>query len=204
MAGHTPFSVKIGKLLGGDILLVVDGQDALNVLAISQPDVEPGIPESLFRQPGIGGAVLVLWIDQRKLPRRGGGRLDVIQMGGILPQQIPDGGERLLLQPPLVEVLVGLEGLAGVQGQEPDGWGGAQEVAQGAHPGLHPLGGEDGQVVRPEHKKDQLTFGGLDAVIGELGDPHELTGGLALPQLFFLFSVQFSRSLHSKYCCLRK
>ena len=118
-------------------------------------------------------------------------------MGGVLPQQIPDGGELLLLQPPLVEVLVGLEGLAGVHGLEPDGRGGAQKVAQGGDPGLHPLGGEDGQVIGPEHKKGQLPFGGFHAMVGELVDTHELAGGLALPQLLFLFSLQVSFSFHS-------
>ena len=45
---------------------------------------------------------------------------------------------------------------------------------------------EKSEVVRAEHKKDQLPFGGFHAVFGEPVNAHELTGGLVLPQLFFL------------------
>ena len=124
-------------------------------------------------------------------------------MGGVPPQQFPDSRELLLLQPPVVEVLVGLEGLPGVQGQQAHCGGGPEQVGQGGDPAPHPFRGQHGQVVRPEHKKDQLPFGGFHAVIGELGNSHELPGGLAFPQLFFLFSVQVSFSLHSKYCCFK-
>ena len=57
--------------------------------------------------------------------------------------------------------------------------------------------GEDGQVVRLDHKKDQLPAGGLGAVSGELADPHELTGILPLPQFFFLHSIQWFSPIHN-------
>ena len=165
--------------------------------------MEAAIPEAFLRLPGICRAVLVHRVHQRELPGRGGGRLDVVQVGGVPPQQFPDGRELLLLQPPAVKVLVGLEGFPGVQGQQPHRRGGPEQVSQGGDPAPHPLGGQHGQVIGPEHKKDQLPLGGFHAVIGELGDPHELAGGQALPQLFFLFSVQVSFFLHSKYCCFK-
>ena len=82
-----------------------------------------------------------------------------------------------------------------IQRQHPQAGRGPQEVRQGAYPALHSFRGEDGEVVRADKKKDQLTLRGFHAALGDLADAHELTGRLMFPQLFFLFSVQIDTSL---------
>ena len=44
--------------------------------------------------------------DQDELPGGGGGGLACVQVLHILPEQLPQGGRRFLLQPPLVILLV--------------------------------------------------------------------------------------------------
>ena len=115
-------------------------------------------------------------------------------MAHVLPEQLPQGGEILLLQPGLIVVLVALEGFAGIQGQQLHCFHTPQQLRQGADAAPDPLGGQDGEVVRADQIKNQLTSGRLQAVIGELVNPHELPGGQMPPQLFFLFSVQVDTS----------
>ena len=79
----------------------------------------------------------------------------------------------------------------GVQGQQADLLGAAQEIRQIFDPAADSLAGQDGQIIRLDHKKDQLPAGGFGAVFGELADPHELSGVLPLPQFFFLRSIQW-------------
>ena len=136
-------------------------------------------------------------VDKRELPYRGGGGLDIVQMGHIPPEHLPDSGDLLLLQPLLIVVFVALEGLAGVQGQKLRRADAPEEVRQSPYPAHNALGGEDGEVIRAEKKEDQLTLGRLQAVFGELVDAHELPGGQTPPQLLFLFSVQNQDSSHS-------
>ena len=83
--------------------------------------MEALIPEGLLCLPQtavvLAGLLRPQPVDQGKLPGRGGGGLDLVQVGGVLPQELPDGRELLLLQPLAVPVLVALEGLPGIQGQ---------------------------------------------------------------------------------------
>ena len=72
-----------------------------------------------------------------------------------------------------------------------------EELRQGPHPVPDAVAGEDGEVIRAEKKKDQLTLGRFQAVFGELVDAHELPGGQMPPQLLFLFSIQDQDSSHS-------
>ncbi len=118
-------------------------------------------------------------------------------MAHVLPQQFPQGGEFLVLQPGLIVVLVALERLTGVQRQKFYRFHTPQQFRQGADTAPDPLGGQNGEVVRADQIKNQLTSGCLQAVIGELVNPHELPGGQMPPQLFFLFSIQDLLSLHS-------
>lgn len=96
--------------------------------------MESQIPQGLLHLPQaadvLAGLLLIQAIDQGKLPGRGGGGLDLVQVGGVLPQEFPDGRELLCLQPLAVPVLVALEGLTGVQGQQADLLGAAQEIRQ--------------------------------------------------------------------------
>ena len=91
-------------------------------------------------------------------------------MAHVLPQQFPQGGEFLVLQPGLIVVLVALERLTGVQRQKFYRFHTPQQFRQGADTAPDPLGGQN---------------------------PHELPGGQMPPQLFFLFSIQDLLSLHS-------
>ena len=60
-------------------------------------------------------------------------------MGGVLPQQFPQGGQFLLLQPLAVPLLIALKGLPGVQGQDTQLRHGAQQMGQSCHPAPDPL-----------------------------------------------------------------
>ena len=146
--------------------------------------MESQIPQGLLHLPQaadvLAGLLLIQAIDQGKLPGRGGGGLDLVQVGGVLPQEFPDGRELLCLQPLAVPVLVALEGLTGVQGQQADLLGAAQEIRQIFDPAADSLAGQDGQIIRFDHKKDR-----------ELADPHELPRGLPLPQFLLLLSIQW-------------
>ena len=157
--------------------------------------MESQIPQGLLHLPQaadvLAGLLLILAIDQGKLPGRGGGGLDLVQVGGVLPQEFPDSRELLCLQPLAVPVLVALEGLTGVQGQQADLLGAAQEIRQIFDPAADSLAGQDGQIIRFDHKKGQLPAGGFGAVVGELADPHELPRGLPLPQFLLLLSIQW-------------
>ena len=84
-------------------------------------------------------ALLIQPENQNELPRRGGGGLDLVQMGGVLPQQFPQGGQFLLLQPLAVPLLIALKGLPGVQGQDTQLRHGAQQMGQSCHPAPDPL-----------------------------------------------------------------
>jgi len=111
-------------------------------------------------------------------------------MGGVLPQQFPQGGQFLLLQPLAVPLLIALKGLAGVQRQDTQLRHSAQQVGQGRHPAPDPFLREHGEVIRLDEEKGQLSFRGSDAVAGELADAHELPCGLPLAQLLFLLFIQ--------------
>lgn len=63
--------------------------------------------------------------------------------------------------------------------------GAAQEIRQIFDPAADSLAGQDGQIIRFDHKKDQLPAGGFGAVVGELADPHELPRGLPRRSSFF-------------------
>ena len=199
IGSHTPFSIKAVKMLRGHVLLVVDRQQAFYVLFLRHADVEAAVPDALFQL--FQGAVVLVGlgvdpVDESELPRRGGGGLDIVQVGHVLPEHFPDSGDRLLLQPGLIVVLVVLEGLAGVQGQKLRRVDAPKEVRQSPHPVSDAVGGEDGEIIRAEKEKDQLTLGRLQAVFGELVNAHELPGGQTPPQLLFLFSVQNQDSSH--------
>ena len=156
--------------------------------------MESQIPEGLLCLPQtadvLAGLLRSQPVDQGELPCRGGGGLDLVQVGGVLPQEFPDGREFLLLQSLAVPILIALEGLTGVQGQQANLLGTAQEICQVFDPAADSLAGQDGQIIRLDHKKDQLPAGGFGAVVGELADPHELPRGLPLPQFLLLLTIQ--------------
>ena len=82
------------------IVRVVYGQQPHDVLLPRLADMEAAVPDALF-QPGDLTADIVFSLpvqlkDQRKLPCRGGGGLDIVQMSGVLPQQFPQGRQVLL------------------------------------------------------------------------------------------------------------
>ena len=58
--------------------------------------MESQIPECLLHLPQaadvLAGLLLIQAIDQGKLPGRGGGGLDLVQVGGVLPQEFPVAG----------------------------------------------------------------------------------------------------------------
>ena len=97
--------------------------------------MEPLVPDALFQPDHLAAGVFFLLPvqlkHQCKFPRRGGGGLDGVQMGSILPQQLPEGGIGLPLHPLAVPVLIILEGLAGIQRQQPHGLHAPQQISQG-------------------------------------------------------------------------
>ena len=113
--------------------------------------MESQIPQGLLHLPQaadvLAGLLLIQAIDQGKLPGRGGGGLDLVQVGGVLPQEFPDGRELLCLQPLAVPVLVALEGLTGVQGQQANLLGAAQEIRQVFDPAADSLAGQ-GLIIK--------------------------------------------------------
>ena len=119
-----------------------------------------------------------------------------VQMGQILFQQFPHGRLRFLLQSPQVILLVPLEGFAGVQSQNFQGWLGAKKHGEGADTAPDDLWGQDGEVVRLDQEEDPLPGICHDAVGRHADNAHELPGGLPLAQLLFLFPIHGS-SLHS-------
>lgn len=132
---HPPFAVHVFKYFRRHVLLVVDRQQPHEVLPPCLPHPE-ALVSDIFLQSGhlAAGVLLLLAVQlegQGELPRGGGPGLDAVQVGGVLPQQLPEGGVRLLLHPPAVPVLVALEGFTGIQRQQPDGLHAPQEVGQG-------------------------------------------------------------------------
>ena len=119
-----------------------------------------------------------------------------VQMGHVPLQQLPHGRLRFLLQAPQVILLVPLEGFAGVQSQNFQGWLGAEKHGEGADAAPDDLRGQDREVVRLDQEEDPLSGICHDAVGRHTDDAHELPGRLPLAQFFFLFSVHGS-SLHS-------
>ena len=196
---HAPFSIEAVKTLRSYVLLVVDGQQPLNVLLLRHADMKAAVPDTLLQL--FQGAVILVGleidpVDEGELPRRGGGGLDIVQVGHVPAEHLPDSGDLLLLQPCLIVVFVALEGLAGVQGQKLRRVQAPEELRQGPYPVSDAVAGEDGEVIRAEKEKDQLTLGRFQAVFGELVDAHELPGGQVPPQLLFLFSIQDQDSSH--------
>jgi len=63
-----------------------------------------------------------------------------------------------------------------------------EQFRQRPHPAPNTFFRQDGQVVRLDQEKDQLTFPDLQAVFGELVNAHELPGRMQLFPRFFLFS----------------
>ena len=117
-------------------------------------------------------------------------------MGHVPLQQLPHGRLRFLPQSPQVIFLVPLEGFAGVQSQNFQGWLGAEKHGEGADTAPDDLRGQDGEVVRLDQEEDPLSGICHDAVGRHADDAHELPGGLPLAQLLFLFPIHGS-SLHS-------
>ena len=115
----------------------------------------------------------------------------------VLFQQFPYFRYRFFLNAPLVILLVALEGLTGVQGKDLQRGLGAEQHRQGADAAADHLRREDREVVRANQVKNTLTGFRLDAVGRDLHNAHELPGGLALAQLFFLLAVHHGSSLHS-------
>ena len=101
MVFHPPLSVIVIKVICGHILLVVYGQQALDVLGICQPDLKAQIPDTflclaqmvLIR---LTAAALGTEYDS-ELPSGSGPGLDIIQLDTVLPQQFPYGRQVFLL-----------------------------------------------------------------------------------------------------------
>ena len=194
-----PLAVKAVEMFSGHILLIVNRQQALDVLLFCQPEVESAVLDLLLQPLEIAlvtAGFLVQTADKGELAGRGGGGLNLVQMLHVLPEQLPEGGIGFLFQPLLIIALVAQKGLPRVQGQQLHRLHAPEQVGQSQHPVPNAFGGQHREIVRADQKKGQLTLGGFHAVFGELADAHELAGGLALPQLFLLFLVQIDVSFH--------
>ena len=180
-------------------MLVIDRQEALDVLFIGQPDLDAVVADGFFHLPQSAfiRSDLFLWAqDQQKFSGRSGGELDLIQVLHVLLQKPPECGDGLRLQSCLIEGPVGLKGLTGIQRQQLYGRLRAEQIGERRDTAPDPFFRLDREVVRTDQEENHFPLGSGHAMRSDALDPHELPGGLMLPERDLFLSGHGS-NLHS-------
>ena len=173
------FAVIVLKHLAGYVLLVVDAEDTLEIVAPCQPAFESKLIDALL---GVGESLLHIAVlrnmyHEIKLARGGEPALHLVQMGAVLFEHIPHGGQTLLFHALMVIVLVLLEGFPGVERHQLHRSLGTDHLDQT----LYPVGdtgcGEDADVRGLDDKKRDVARRGSESIVQYLRNPHKLTGG---------------------------
>ena len=179
-------AVQIRQLLG-QVPGEVEGHESLQLLPVWPPGTKPPLLKELLCpvQTGQGLPVreAVQGDGQQKAAGGDGPQADLLQMGGVPGQQIPDLWDRLLLQPPAEKDLVVCEDLAGVQAYELQAVQAFEHAGQGLDPFRHGLPGQHAGVGGAQEEEAALPMGGNDTAVRDLMDAQQIPGGLVSEKL---------------------